>query len=80
MRTTIYIPFIAGILIYLISCSKQDGIKLQAHDAKRVMDSLHAMMNRMQVLPPTNDPDIMKQMNNMMKMDQWPMFNLLLVI
>jgi uncharacterized protein (DUF305 family) len=58
MKTTIGITLIAGILFSLISCSKDDEIELQAHDANRMMDSLHTMMSRMEAMPKTNDPEI----------------------
>jgi len=52
---------IAGfaLVVSLFSCSKDDkGIVLQAHDQNRMMDSMHAMMERMQAAPKTNDPEI----------------------
>ena len=52
---------IAGfaLVVSLFSCSKDDsGIVLQAHDQNRMMDSMHAMMDRMQAAPKTNDPEI----------------------
>lgn len=49
----------AGVLWSIISCSKDDDeLKLQPHDENRMMDSMHAMMNRMHAMPPTNDPDV----------------------
>lgn len=43
----------------LIACDKNDsGLKLQDHDRNRMMDSMHAMMSRMEALPKTNDPEI----------------------
>ncbi len=47
------------VAITLVSCSKDDnGIVLQDHDQNRMMDSMHAMMDRMQAAPKTNDPEI----------------------
>jgi len=55
-----FLLFIAGSVIFLTSCSKDDnnGLQLQAHDQNRMMDSMHAMMNRMMAMPKTNDPEI----------------------
>jgi uncharacterized protein (DUF305 family) len=58
MKMSISITLIAGVLFYMISCSKDDGIKLQPHDDNRMMDTMHAMMSRMQAMPPTNDPEV----------------------
>lgn len=52
---------IAGLVLVvsLFSCNKDDnGIVLQDHDQNRMMDSMHAMMDRMQAAPKTNDPEI----------------------
>ncbi len=55
-----FLLFIAASVIFLTACSKNDnnGIQLQPHDQNRMMDSMHAMMNRMMAMPPTNDPEI----------------------
>jgi major membrane immunogen (membrane-anchored lipoprotein) len=47
-------------IVFFTACSKSDnsGIHLQAHDQNRMMDSIHAMMNRMMAMPPTTDPEI----------------------
>jgi uncharacterized protein (DUF305 family) len=58
MKTTISYMLIAGILFSFISCSKDDDIGLQSHNENRMMDSLHAMMSRMEAMPKTNDPEI----------------------
>ena len=58
MKTIISFTLLAGILLSIISCSKDDELELQAHDDNRMMDSMHAMMSRMEAMPPTNDPDI----------------------
>lgn len=53
--------FLIGSVLMLLfaACSKDDqGIKLQAHDENRMMDSMHAMMARMMAMPKTNDPEI----------------------
>jgi uncharacterized protein (DUF305 family) len=43
--------------IGLTACSK-DKIERQAHDDNEMMTSMHAMMDQMQAVNPTNDPDI----------------------
>ena len=59
MKTIVSLSLIAGTLFSIISCSKDDDdLKLQPHDENRMMDSMHAMMSRMQAMPPTNDPDV----------------------
>jgi uncharacterized protein (DUF305 family) len=59
MKKLISFTLLAGILFFVVSCSKDDNdLKLQPHDDNRMMDSMHAMMNRMQAMPPTNDPEI----------------------
>lgn len=55
----IFFLFTAGILIFLSACKKDStGIQLQAHDSNRLMDTMHAMMARMDAMPKTNDPEI----------------------
>ena len=58
MKTTLFMLAVASILLSIVSCSKSDGIKLQAHDSNRMMDSMHVMMNKMDTMKITNDPDI----------------------
>jgi uncharacterized protein (DUF305 family) len=55
-----FLLLIAASVIFLTACSKNDnnGIQLQAHDQNRMMDSMHAMMDRMMAMPKTNDPEI----------------------
>lgn len=50
----------SALVLFLAACSKNDnnGIVLQAHDQNRMMDSMHAMMDRMMAMPKTNDPEI----------------------
>ena len=53
--------FIAGSMLFgLVSCSSDDniGIEAQAHDDNEMMAVMHAMMERMQTVSPTKDPDI----------------------
>lgn len=49
---------IAGTFFSMSACTKDDGLKLQAHNENRMMDSMHAMMTRMESMPKTNDPEI----------------------
>lgn len=44
--------------LLIIACSKDDEVNIQPHDENRMMDSMHAMMSRMEDMPPTNDPEI----------------------
>lgn len=58
MKNTFFF-FVAAVTLLITSCSKDDnGLKLQAHDDNRMMDSLHAMMDRMHAVTMTNDPEI----------------------
>lgn len=56
------VVFVLGsaLLVIFTACTKDDnnGIVLQAHDQNRMMDSMHAMMDRMMAMPKTNDPEI----------------------
>lgn len=51
---------IGGLAVLLFTaCTKEEtGLKLQEHDANRMMDSMHAMMARMEAMEKTNDPEI----------------------
>jgi uncharacterized protein (DUF305 family) len=49
----------AIIVVGFSACTKDNnGIQLQAHDQNRMMDTMHAMMSRMEAMPKTNDPEI----------------------
>ena len=44
------------------ACKKDaDGIILQAHDDNRMMDSMHVMMDRMEAMTMTMDPQLRGQ-------------------
>lgn len=58
MKTIISFTLLTGILLSIISCSKDDDLELQAHDDNRMMDSMHAVMSRMEAMPKTDDPEI----------------------
>ncbi len=55
-----FLFIIAAAVLFFTACSKNDnnGFQLQAHDQNRMMDSMHAMMNRMMATSKTNDPEI----------------------
>lgn len=55
-----FLLFASAMILFLTACSKDDnnGILLQAHDQNRMMDTMHAMMDRMMAMPKTNDPEI----------------------
>lgn len=57
MKTTLLV-FGSIILLSLAACDKDNGIDLQSHDENRMMDTMHAMMSRMEAMPKTNDPEI----------------------
>ncbi len=48
----------SAIILFLSACDKNNDLELQAHDDNRMMDSMHAIMARMESMPKTNDPDI----------------------
>lgn len=59
MKRIVSFTIIAGTMFFsLLSCSKDDDLELQAHDDNRMMDSMHAVMSRMEAMPKTNDPEI----------------------
>ncbi len=51
---------IGCLAILFAACTKDndDGIQLQGHDQNRMMDSMHTMMDRMNAMTMTNDPEI----------------------
>ena len=51
----------ATFIIMLAACKKENvtnGIIIQSHDANRMMDTMHVMMDKMMERTPTMDPDI----------------------
>ncbi len=49
----------SALAIILAACDKEsDGLTLQRHDDNRMMDSMHVLMDRMEGMPKTNDPEI----------------------
>ena len=49
----------ATAIVGLSACTKDNNaLQLQPHDQNRMMDTMHAMMSRMDAMPKTNDPEI----------------------
>lgn len=59
MKKTVFVLGCAVVFL-LAACSKESatGLVLQKHDANRMMDSMHAIMSRMEAMTMTNDPEI----------------------
>lgn len=59
MKKTIFVLG-SAVALLLAACSKESatGLVLQNHDANRMMDTMHAIMNRMESMTMTNDPEI----------------------
>lgn len=58
MKRTVMAMSLA-LAIIVSGCSKNDdGLQLQSHDDNVMMDTMHAMMSRMESMPKTNDPEI----------------------
>lgn len=58
MKKSVFI-FASALVVLLAACSKDNnGLQIQAHDQNRMMDTMHAMMDRMMAMPKTNDPEI----------------------
>lgn len=59
MKTFVFIALTVLSVSSFISCKKDStGIVLQAHDDNRMMDSMHAMMSRMEAMTMTMDPEV----------------------
>ncbi len=50
----------SAVVVMFAACTKSNDNNqfLQAHDANRMMDTMHAVMDRMNAMPMTNDPEI----------------------
>lgn len=59
MKSTLFI-FSVAVITTITACDKDDiaDLALQAHDNNRMMDSMHAVMDRMEAMPKTNDPEV----------------------
>ncbi len=65
----------SALILFFSACSKDDdGIQLQAHDENAMMSIMHAMMDSMNMMTPTNDPEIDFAM--MMKMHHMGAINM----
>jgi uncharacterized protein (DUF305 family) len=55
-----FLLILTSVAVGFTACTKTEpiGIQLQAHDQNRMMDTMHAMMNRMMAIPKTNDPEV----------------------
>lgn len=57
MKNTIL--FLSGLLLLLAACNKDDnGIQIQPHNSNAMMTVMHQMMDSMDMMAPTNDPEI----------------------
>lgn len=59
MKKTIFL-FAGAIVLLITACTKDNDNNqfLQSHDDNRMMDTMHAIMDRMMAMPMTNDPEI----------------------
>lgn len=58
MKNTLFLIG-ATLIVWLTACKKDNnGLVLQGHDNNRMMDTMHAVMARMDAMPKTNDPEI----------------------
>lgn len=57
MKPITNILFSVGLMLAVISCSKEDTIKIEEHDKNRMMRELHAMIDTMKITPMPGDPD-----------------------
>ncbi|MBN8833694.1 MAG: hypothetical protein ABS68_09100 [Niastella sp. SCN 39-18] len=59
MKKTIFL-LASAVVLLLTACTKDNGNNqyLQPHDDNRMMDTMHAIMDRMMAMPMTNDPEI----------------------
>lgn len=58
MKNTLFLIGTA-LVVWLSACKKNNnGIQLESHDNNRLMDTVHAVMSRMDAMPKTGDPEI----------------------
>ena len=59
MKKTIFL-FAGAIVLLITACTRDNDNNqfLQSHDDNRMMDTMHAIMDRMMAMPMTNDPEI----------------------
>ncbi len=55
-----FLIIVATVVIAFTACTKTETveIELQPHDENRMMDTMHAMMDKMMAMPKTNDPEV----------------------
>ncbi|MEJ7829741.1 MAG: DUF305 domain-containing protein [Segetibacter sp.] len=59
MKKTLFVlGSLAAVMFTACTKSNSNNQYLQPHDANRMMDTMHAMMNRMEAMTMTNDPEI----------------------
>lgn len=59
MKKTVFVLGSAVVIMFAACTKSNDNNQyLQAHDANRMMDTMHAMMNRMMAMSKTNDPEV----------------------
>lgn len=56
MKSTIL--FFSGLLLLLSACNKNDEVALQSHNENQMMSIMHDMMNQMDTMQMTDDPEI----------------------
>lgn len=59
MKKTLFV-FGSAVILLITACTKDNDNNqfLQSHDDNRMMDTMHAIMDRMMAMPMTNDPEI----------------------
>jgi uncharacterized protein (DUF305 family) len=57
MKAITGIAFSISLILGVISCSKDDDIKIEEHDKNRMMRELHVMIDAMKATPMPGDPD-----------------------
>jgi len=59
MKKTVFVIGSAVVIMFAACTKSNDNNQyLQPHDANRMMDTMHAMMSRMEAMTMTNDPEI----------------------
>jgi len=59
MKKTLFVLGSAAAVMFTACTKSNDNNQyLQSHDANRMMDSMHAIMDRMEAMPMTKDPEI----------------------
>lgn len=55
-----FLTICGAVVLLITACTKESAtsLVLQSHNANRMMDTMHAMMSRMEAMTKTNDPEI----------------------